>query len=188
MSDIMIDIEYNILNGIRDNLSCGALDVIMKGISFLAEAGWFWIVLGLVLTFVPKTRKIGVTVMCALVLSVLICNITVKPIVQRIRPFDLREGIELIVSRPTDYSFPSGHSSASFAAAAAIFAHKKKWGAAALILACLIGFSRLYLYVHFPTDVLGGAALGCICGVCGYYIVKYAYPKAEALLAARKSK
>lgn len=184
----MIDIEYKILDGIRNSMSSDILDPIMKGLSFLAEAGWFWILLGLVLAFIPKTRKIGVTVLCALILSLIVCNITIKPLAARIRPYDLRDGIELIVSKPTDYSFPSGHSSASFAAAAAIFAYKKRWGAAALVLAALIAFSRLYLYVHFPTDVLGGSLLGCLFGVCAYYIVKFVYPKAESAISARRAK
>lgn len=182
----MVDFEYRILDGIRESLSSGVMDVIMKAFSFLAEGGWFWIALGLVLAIIPKTRKIGVTVLTALILSLIVCNITIKLLVARTRPFDLREGIELIVSKPTDYSFPSGHSSASFAAAAAIFAHKKKWGAGALVLAVLIAFSRLYLYVHFPTDVLCGTILGCICGMAAYFIVKALYPRVTAKIASRK--
>lgn len=182
----MVDFEYRILDGIRESLSSGVMDVLMKAFSFLAEGGWFWIVLGLVLAIIPKTRKIGVTVLTALILSLIVCNITIKPLAARTRPFDLRSGIELIVSKPTDYSFPSGHSSASFAAAAAIFAHKKKWGTGALVLAALIAFSRLYLYVHFPTDVLCGTVLGCLFGAAAYFIVKAAYPRITAKIVSRK--
>ena len=95
----------------------------------------------------------------------------------RIRPYDIKEGIELIISTPSDYSFPSGHTSASFAAAVAVFACNKKWGSGALALAAVIAFTRLYLYVHFPTDVLAGAVLGTLCGVISYYVVKFAFQK-----------
>lgn len=98
---------------------------------------------------------------------------------RRIRPYDLREGIEIIISRPTDFSFPSGHASASFAAAAALFAYDKKWGAGALVLAALIAFSRLYLYVHYPSDVFAGTLLGILFGAMAYYIVKTVYGRIE---------
>ena len=172
-----MDFEYVILDFIRENLSCGFLDYIMKGISYLGSAGIFWIIMAVTLLIIPKTRKIGLAVAFALIFSLLICNITIKPIVARIRPYDLREGIELIIARPTDYSFPSGHSSISFAGAIPILLHNKKIGIPALVLAILIAFSRLYLYVHFPTDVLGGIIVGSLCGVMGYFASKFIYKR-----------
>ena len=167
-----MEIEYAVLDFIRDNLSSPFMDGFMKIITFLGNGGWFWIVLALVLTAVPKTRRIGVSVCVSLLLSLILCNLTLKPIVARTRPYDLIEGIELIIAKPTDFSFPSGHSSASFAASVAIFANNKKYGAFAVALAFLIAFSRLYLYVHFPSDVLAGILLGSFCGILGYYITK----------------
>ena len=172
-----MDFEYVILDFIRENCSGGFMDGFMQAISFLGNAGWIWIACALTLIIPAKTRRIGVTVACALVFSLLICNITIKPIVARVRPYDLREGIALIISKPTDYSFPSGHTSISFAGAVAIFSCNKKFGAAALVLATLIAFSRLYLYVHFPTDVLGGMIVGSLCGVLGYLVTKFIYKK-----------
>lgn len=173
-----MDWEFAVLDFIRETFSCKAMDVIMQAITFLGEAGWLWIALGLALAIIPKTRKIGITVLGALILSLIFCNITLKPIVARIRPYDVKEGIDIILkSKPSDYSFPSGHTSASFAAAVAIFACNKKWGSGALILAAVIAFTRLYLYVHFPTDVLAGVALGTLCGVISYYVVKFFYQK-----------
>lgn len=169
-----MNIEYAILDFIRNNLSHPIMDTLMKAITFLGNAGWFWIALGIILSIIPKTRKIGITVCVSLLFSVILCNLTIKPLVARIRPYDFIEGIELIVTAPTDFSFPSGHTSASFAAAAAVFAHNKQYGIAALVLAALIAFSRLYLYVHFPTDVLAGALLGSFCAVMAYYVVKLA--------------
>ncbi len=164
--------EYIILDFIRSNFSCPFMDYVMRFISFLGDGGWIWILTGLVLCVFPKTRKAGLTVLVALAINLVICNLTLKPLIARVRPFDLKEGIELIISKPTDFSFPSGHTSASFAAAVAIFLHNKKYGAIALVLAGLIGFSRLYLYVHFPTDVLGGVVVGIISAVASYYIFK----------------
>ena len=175
----MTDIDYRILDFIRENLSCKPMDAIMKCFTFLGEAGWFWILLGIVLAAVPKTRRIGVTVLTALVFSLIVCNIAVKPLVARIRPYDFKEGIEIIISKPPDFSFPSGHASASFAAAAAIFAYHKKWGSGALAVAALIAFSRLYLYVHYPSDVFAGTLLGILCGMCAYYIVKTVFNRID---------
>lgn len=172
-----MDWEFAVLDFIRETFSCKAMDVIMQVITFLGEAGWFWIALGLVLAIIPKTRRIGFTVLGALILSLLFCNITIKPIVARVRPYDIKEGINLIISKPSDFSFPSGHTSASFAAAVAVFACNKKWGSLAVALASVIAFTRLYLYVHFPTDVLAGAVLGSLCAVISYYIVKFSFQK-----------
>lgn len=173
-----MDWEFAVLDFIRDNFSCKAMDVIMKAFTFLGEAGWLWIALGVVFLFFKKTRKIGATVLGALIFSLILCNITLKPIVARIRPYDIKEGIDLIISKPSDFSFPSGHTSASFAAAVAIFACNKKWGIEAIVLAAVIAFTRLYLYVHFPTDVIAGIFLGTLCAVISYYIVKFVWQKA----------
>ena len=172
-----MDFEYVILDFIRNNMSCSFLDYSMQGISFLANVGLIWIVSAIVLLIIPKTRKIGLAVACALIFSLIICNITIKPIIARVRPYDLREGIELIIARPTDFSFPSGHTSISFAGAIPMLMYNKKIGIPALILAIIIAFSRLYLYVHFPTDVLGGMIVGSLCGVLGYFTSKFIYKR-----------
>lgn len=173
----MSNIELAILDFIRDNLTHPMLDSVMKFITFFGDAGWFWIVLGVVLLFFKKTRKMGITVCFALLLNLLLCNITLKPLVARVRPFDLAEGGELIITKPSDFSFPSGHTSVSFAGASAIFAHDKKYGIFALIFAVLIAISRLYLYVHFPTDVLAGAIVGAFCAMVSYYTFKAIFKK-----------
>jgi undecaprenyl-diphosphatase len=172
-----MDFEFQILDFIRETFSCAPMDAIMKFITFFGNAGWFWIVLSLVLAFIPKTRKIGLTACCALLFSLIFCNLTLKPLIARIRPYDLRD-IALIIEAEHDFSFPSGHTSASFAAAVSIFYYNKKWfGISALVFATLIAFSRLYLYVHFPTDILGGIVLGIVCATLAFFTVKFGYKK-----------
>lgn len=168
-----MNFEYVILDFIRDNLSCAFMDALMQFITFFGNGGWFWIALGLVLSFIPKTRKIGITVCLALLINLIICNLSLKPLIARVRPYDLREGIALIIDAPHDFSFPSGHTSASFAAACAVFAYNKKvYGISAVVFATLIAFSRLYLYVHFPTDILGGIVVGIVSALASFFIVK----------------
>ena len=149
------------------------LDTMMCAITRLGDAGIFWILLCMVLLILPKTRRSGVILMAALLVDLVICNGILKPLVHRIRPFDVKTGIELLVKRPTDYSFPSGHTAASFASVTALYlAGEKKLWIPALVLAVLIAFSRLYLYVHYPTDVLGGVVAGLAAGALGYWLMK----------------
>ena len=145
---------------------------IMKAASKLGDAGFIWILLTGVLLVIPKTRKVGILVSVALLLDVLTCNVILKPLIARTRPYDVNKAVELLIRAPRDYSFPSGHTAASFAAAAALwFADKKKLAIPALVLAVLIAFSRMYFYVHYPTDVLGGAILGMVCGWLSYKLL-----------------
>ena len=137
------------------------LDTIMCVITKLGNAGIIWILLTVILLILPKTRRTGVILMLALCVDVVLCNGILKNLVGRIRPFDVNTAIQLLVNRPVDYSFPSGHTAASFASVAGLFmAGEKRLWKPALVLAVLIAFSRLYLYVHYPTDVLGGLAVG----------------------------
>lgn len=135
----------------------------MLFISKMGNAGWFWITLGiLLLLWGMKNRKFaryGLALLLCLGTTALVCNVTLKPLVGRIRPYDLL-GFPILVPPLADFSFPSGHTSSSFAAATAIYAMNRKWGIAAYVFAALMGISRLYLGVHFPTDVLAGAAIG----------------------------
>ena len=149
------------------------LDTLMCAITRLGDAGIFWILLCMVLLILPKTRRSGVILMAALLVDLVICNGILKPLVHRIRPFDVKTGIELLVKRPIDFSFPSGHTAASFASVMALYlAGEKRLWIPALVLAVLIAFSRLYLYVHYPTDVLGGVVIGVMAGALGYWLVK----------------
>ncbi len=149
------------------------LDKILAFITSLGNAGIIWIVLAVVLLILPKTRKAGIIVAAALLVDLILCNLILKNLVARVRPYDVNTAISILIKKPLDFSFPSGHTAASFAAMTALFLAKmKKAWIASLILAVLIAFSRLYFYVHYPTDVLGGIVVGVLSGVIGYAIVE----------------
>jgi len=150
-----------------ETLHTPVLNTIMKCITSLGNAGIFWILLTLVCLCIARYRRCGAAMALALIFSLIFTNLIIKNIVVRPRPFWVDPTFNLLISAPTDYSFPSGHSSASFAAAAACFSQRRKEGIALLVLAALIAFSRLYFTVHYPTDVLCGILLGCVYGAAG---------------------
>ncbi len=163
--------EFAILDFIAEHMHTEALDQVMKFITSLGNAGAVWIALTAVLLLIPRCRKIGKACALALILMLFTGNLGLKPLVQRLRPYQVLEGIELLIAEPHGYSFPSGHSFSSFAAATAVFIGSRRLGIPALILAALIAFSRMYLYVHFPTDILGGMVLGIACGILSWKIL-----------------
>ncbi len=155
------NIDAQILLFIQQYLRSDLFTWLWKGITFLGDGGWFWIVLGLLFLFPKKTRKAGVTALLALAIGAVVTNLFLKDLVARIRPYDSVEGLVPLVARLKDYSFPSGHTCASFACAGVYYkAFPGKWGKAAMVLAVLIALSRLYVGVHYPTDVLAGALVG----------------------------
>lgn len=166
-----MNFDMAILDFIQSSMRTGFMDYIMPIISHMGDAGLIWIVLSIGLIIHKKTRKIGLVIIIALVLNGIICNIILKPMVGRIRPFDVNTSIKLLINKPSDFSFPSGHTSASFVVASVLFFRKSKLFVPSLILGILIGFSRLYLYVHYPSDVLAGLILGIVCGYIGHKIV-----------------
>ena len=169
--------DFEILEFIQANLRNTFCDAFFPAITHLGDAGIFWIALSLILFIIPKTRKIGLCSGLALFINLIIVNFGLKPVIARTRPYDMIEeyaahGLNLLTKIQTDFSFPSGHTSSSFASATVLFAHNKKGGAAALFLAVLIAFSRLYVAVHFPSDVLAAVLIGIICGTIAYFIMK----------------
>ncbi len=172
-----MNFELSVLDFIQENLRSGLLDRGMLFLTAIADSGLIWIVCAAVLLAIPRTRRAGAAVTAALLLEVFCCNAVLKPLVARIRPFDVNTSVQLLIRRPTDFSFPSGHTGASFAAASALYFGKRRIWVPAVVLACLIGFSRLYLYVHYPTDVLAGAALGILTGWLGCKAVDFLWKK-----------
>lgn len=151
-------------------------DPIMYGITCLGNAGIFWILLCAAFLFIPvfkKDRKVGLSMMIALILSLIMCNGIMKNLSARVRPFNVDTSFDNlygVFNGIKDWSFPSGHTSASFAAALAIILWDRKKGVPAVVIAALIAFSRLYLTVHYPTDVLVSLILGSLYGVAGYFV------------------
>lgn len=146
-------------------------DALFPVVSFLGNSGLIWIVAAILL-FAFRKRKAGVVVALALVLSLLVGNWGLKLLVERPRPCDVDPSVVLLIPHPGEFSFPSGHSMSSFAAATSVLFYHKKWGTAAMLLAALIAFSRLYLFVHYPTDVLAGALIGVALAFFSRYLVK----------------
>ena len=164
--------EIHILDMIQ-NLRTPIGDVVVPLITRLGDAGIIWIILTVLLLIIPKTRKTGVIMMAALLVDVLLCNVLIKNLVARTRPFDVNTAVQLLIEKPQDYSFPSGHTAAPFASVMALYlAGEKKMWKAALVFAVLIALSRLYLYVHYPTDIIGGVIFGSLSGYLGYKIVE----------------
>lgn len=171
----MTEFELSVLDFIQ-NIRCGFLDTVMTTVSMLGNKGILFIVLGIVLLFFKKTREMGMTVLLSLAIMFLSCNIILKNLFMRARPFT-HNGFELIIPKPSDYSFPSGHSAASFAAAVSVFMYNKKWGRFFIALAVMIAFSRLYLYVHFVSDVVAGIAIGILSALLARAMLKPKFDK-----------
>ncbi len=159
--------ELSILHGLQEQLGCGPLDALMPLITVLGNGGALWIISAALLLVRPKTRHLGAAMALSLALEALLCNGLLKPLAARPRPFMTDPSVTLLISPPGEFSFPSGHTGASFAAAASLYFEKSRLWRPASVLAVLIGFSRLYLFVHYPSDVLAGAVLGIATGWIG---------------------
>lgn len=159
--DAIFNFDSSILLWIQDNVRADFASPVVKVITHLGDKGIFWIVVALALLAFRKTRRLGVLCAVSMVIGLVITNVILKNWVARIRPYELIQNLELIVGKETDFSFPSGHTTNSLACAWVLFRRApKKWGVAALVLAILISLSRLYVGVHYPTDVLAGAVIG----------------------------
>ena len=172
---LAVSFDLPILDWIAANLWCPALDIAMPIITLLGDAGIFWIAMAVLFMITKKHRKTGIGMMLALMMGLLICNIWLKPTVARIRPYDFQmqyfmKEIPLLAGSMHDFSFPSGHTIASFEAAVVIVLNNKKLGIPAMILAVLIAYSRLYLYVHYPTDVICSVILGSALAFLGNFL------------------
>ena len=165
------NIDISILDFVKNDMRSGILDVIMPVISAIGNSGLIWIIIAIIFICLKKYRAMGISLGIALILCLLIGNLGLKPLIARIRPYDVIPDIVLLIPPPKDYSFPSGHTMASFASATVIFWYHKRFGICALILGSAIAFSRLYLYVHYPTDILGGVVIGIIIGVAAVLLV-----------------
>ena len=175
LDGLAVSFDLPILDWIAANLWCPVLDTVMPIITMFGDGGIFWIAISVLLLFTKKYRKTGLSMAFALSMGLLVCNIILKPGVARIRPYDFQmeyfaKEIQLIAGGMHDFSFPSGHTIASFEACTALMLGNKKFGIPATILAVLVAFSRLYLYLHYPTDVIASIVLGTLFGILGTWL------------------
>lgn len=153
--------ELEILHAIQ-GLHNEWLNAVMIFFSTIGNGGMVWIVISVVLALIPRTRRCGFAMMVSMALTFLFGNLLLKNLIARPRPFMVDDSVALLIPNPSEYSFPSGHTANSFAAAVVIFGHYRKAGIGAFLVAAVIAFSRMYLFVHYPTDILGGIALGTL--------------------------
>ena len=158
--------ELQILDAIQ-TMRTLLLDKIMVNITKLGDGGVVWITLDVVLLMMKQTRREGMLLACSLIIEALICNLLLKPLIARTRPCDVNPTISLLIKRPKDYSFPSGHTAASFVSVTIFYLCRSILWKPALLIACMIAFSRMYLYVHYPSDIIAGMVIG----ICVSYLV-----------------
>ncbi len=175
--DFLNSYEIPILDFIAEHLRCAFLDTVLPVITRLGDTGIIWIVIAVIMLFFRKTRKAGCMMGLALIMGLVVGNLTLKPLIARMRPYDFNPDFgTLLIDRLSDYSFPSGHTLASFEGAGVLMlTHRKTLGYPALVLAIIIAFSRLYLYVHYPSDVLVGMLLGLLFAFASYKIIGAIY-------------
>lgn len=172
MLETLLNLDGGILLFLQENVRNPLLNPIMTVITTLGNAGIIWILLTAALLIFKKTRKIGCMSACALLATLLFNNMLLKNLVARVRPYNAIESLTILVKKPSEFSFPSGHAGSSFASAGVLYRKlPKKYGVWAVILAVLISFSRLYVGVHYPSDVLAGILTGTGCSYLGEWVV-----------------
>lgn len=171
--DLIAPFDMSVLNFIHNTFVCDFMNALMAFFSYAGSAGGIWIITAVLMLCFRKTRATGVMVICAVLIGYLIGEIGLKNIICRARPFVVNP-VDLNIIKPSGYSFPSGHSCSSFAAATVLLMRDKRFGIPALIVAFFIAFSRLYNYVHYPSDVLAGILIGILCGIVTVIIFKKA--------------
>ena len=163
--------EMNFLQSLQ-SIRTAPLDVIMKCITTMGNMGLLWIGLAIVLAIIPKTRKCGLTMGMAMAITFIIGNLVLKNLLMRGRPCWVDDSVNMLVKIPKDFSFPSGHTMNGVTASLVIFFYNHKAGIAPIILACAIAFSRMYVFVHWPTDIICGAILGAVDAVIAFFVMK----------------
>ena len=166
--------DHTILLFIQENLRFDILTPVMKGVSFTVNLGFLWVFIGVIMLFFKKTRIIGAVLLSSLLVCLCINNIAIKNIVDRARPFETHDDLLPLIPKPKDSSFASGHTTASFAAACTLARFLNKPLAVSVVAyAAIVAYSRLYLGVHYPTDVV----CGCLIGIFGSAAVYCLYSR-----------
>lgn len=170
MIDFITSVDIAILDWIQKFLSCDFLDALFKIVTRLGDKGFIWVLIAVLMLFFKKYRRYGVVLILALLLELIVCNGILKNTFARERPFNFVGGFDLLIPEPGEFSFPSGHTMSSAVAATVLTMTNKKFGYFAVPLAFLIAFSRLYLYVHYPSDVIAAAIFGFLLGFAVFKI------------------
>lgn len=174
MLDWLLNLDASILLYIQESVRNPVLTPYVKVITTLGNGGAIWILLTLIMLIIPKTRRIGCMMVLSLIGTLLINNMLIKNLVARTRPYEVVGGLTYLISKPREYSFPSGHAASSFAAAWVMFRQlPKRYGVPALLVAILIALSRLYVGVHYPSDVLFGMISGTLISLVAETIVEW---------------
>ena len=173
MIESLLTLDGNVLLWIQENLRADWLSPMVTTITRLGNLGFIWILISLCLLCFRKTRKAGAAGLLGLAFSLVLNNWFLKNLVARIRPYEVVEGLTLLTAKATDFSFPSGHAGSSFAAAVAVIATLKKGKTRWLLLvfAVIMALSRLYIGIHYPSDVLCGALTGTLCGLAASWLI-----------------
>lgn len=174
MSQFLIELDGEILIWIQNLLRSNLLTPVMIFITRLGNGGVIWILISLGLLIPRKSRMIGIMMLISMGAVFIIDNVLLKNLVGRIRPYETVYGLERLIEKQREFSFPSGHAGSSFAAAVILLlSMPKRYGIPAIVLAFLISFSRLYVGVHYPSDVLCGAVIGTVIAVLVYRVGRY---------------
>ncbi len=179
MLDLIQQIDESILLYLLEHLHTPFLDGFMAFITSLGDSGFVWIAITFILLLNKKTRPCGILLTCALSIEYLLSDCILKPLIERERPFIRFPEVKLLIKSPRSYSFPSGHTMSSFTAATVILYYNRFAGIPAFILAGLIGFSRLYLFCHYPSDVLAGAVLGLLTALVVIFLARTVQVKSK---------
>lgn len=182
------EFDYTVMNFIQEHFHTAFTDSIFPILTYLGESGFIWIVLSIIFLINPKTRKCGLICIGAMVMCFLFGEVFLKNVICRVRPCNQFPDVPLLITRPDSFSFPSGHSGSSFAAATAIFLCHKRIGICALILAFLIAFSRVFLFVHYPTDIIAGAILGILFALLSFWLYKLWEHRKTTKITARSKR
>lgn len=178
--ETLLRLDGDILLWIQENMRTDLMTTIMRGITRLGDNGCMWIALAVVLLVIGKTRRVGAASALSLLLTFMVVNLGIKNIVERVRPYEVIEGLTRLVPAEESFSFPSGHSAHAFAVGVVIFLMlPRKVGIPVLVLGFLIAFSRMYVGVHYPTDVLAGIVIGSLLAYISVRVVNFVMEKWE---------